>query len=207
MLIVPSFLKTLFPLAVVGISILVLLIQAVIRNVRLKRHAKYDTIPTGPDIITSSEPHSGHRQAHRPGGGVDRDEDEEDLVVNGGNGGRLVLTKTTTQGSVAAIDNPRGQYTLLVIELVAIAAVLAINITALVLHVYGPKGTLAAASGVVTWAYIFLWRRADCCYPIHAGGSRGHGTTLPVYTLCYGYFPWSFFARPSSTHGPGLPRF
>lgn len=70
--------------------------------------------------------------------------------------GRLVLTKTTTQGSVAAIDSPRGQYTLVIVELLAIAAVDAINIAALVLHAYGPKGTLAAASGVATWSYILV---------------------------------------------------
>lgn len=83
------------------------------------------------------------------------EEDEHDLTMGGG-GGRLVLTKTTTQGSVAAIDSPRGQYTLVVVELFAIAAVDAINIAALVLHAYGPKGTLAAVSGVLAWSYILI---------------------------------------------------
>ena len=42
------------------------------------------------------------------------------------------------------------------VELLAIAAIDAINIAALVLHAYGPKGTLATASGIVTWTYILV---------------------------------------------------
>ena len=58
--------------------------------------------------------------------------DEDDgLTISGG---RLVLTKTTTKGSVAAIDAPRAQYTVLIIELLAIIAVDGINIAALILQ-------------------------------------------------------------------------
>jgi ABC-type multidrug transport system fused ATPase/permease subunit len=101
-----------------------------------------------------SGPHGGPTVAV-PDGGAEEEEEEEERDLSVG-GGRLVLTKTTTQGSVAAVDSPRGQYTLVVVELLAIAAVDAINIAALVLHAYGPKGTLAAASGVVTWSYILV---------------------------------------------------
>lgn len=66
------------------------------------------------------------------------------------------LGKSTTQGSVAAIDAPAGQYVLLVVELLAIAAVDAINIVALVLGAYGPNGTLASIAGVITWTYVLV---------------------------------------------------
>lgn len=147
---VPSFLKTLFPLSVVAVSLLLLLSQAIHRNVRLKRSSRYQPVATGPDTHGASASNGGVPSAVVA---EDEDEDEEELTVNGG---RLVLTKTTTQGSVAAIDSPRGQYTSVIVELLAIAAVDAINITALVLHTYGPKGTLAAAAGVVTWSYILV---------------------------------------------------
>jgi ABC-type multidrug transport system fused ATPase/permease subunit len=145
LLTVCSFLKTLFPLITVGISSLTLLLQAIRRSVRSKRNANYESITRGPDINGLSDPHGG---AVTDGG-----QDAEEVIANGG---RLVLTKTTTQGSVAAIDSPRGQYALLVVELLAIAAIDAINIAALVLHAYGPKGTLATASGIVTWTYILV---------------------------------------------------
>jgi ABC-type multidrug transport system fused ATPase/permease subunit len=143
LLTVCSFLKTLLPLITVGISLLTLLLQAIRRSVRLKRNANYESITPGPNINGLSDPH----------GGAVADGVEDEVTANGG---RLVLTKTTTQGSVAAIDSPRGQYTLLVVELLAIAAIDAINIAALVLHAYGPKGTLATASGIVTWTYILV---------------------------------------------------
>lgn len=72
------------------------------------------------------------------------------------NGGRLVLTKTTSKGSIAALDSPRGQYIWLGLELLAIAAVDAINIVSLVSHAYGPKGTLASVAGVITWTYVLI---------------------------------------------------
>lgn len=68
----------------------------------------------------------------------------------------MALTKTTTKGSVAAIVAPRGQYTILALEMLAVVAVDALNITALVLHAYGSKGTLATIAGVITWTYISL---------------------------------------------------
>lgn len=72
------------------------------------------------------------------------------------NGGPLALAKSTTHGSVAAIDSPRGQYTILVVELLAIIALLTINVVAFVSHAYGSKGTLATIAGIATWAYILV---------------------------------------------------
>lgn len=83
--------------------------------------------------------------------GDESSEDDEILTMGEG---RLALAKTTTIGSVAAIDNPRGQYTLLVVELLAIVGVAVINVVALILHAYGSKGTLATVAGIITWTYI-----------------------------------------------------
>jgi ABC-type multidrug transport system fused ATPase/permease subunit len=66
------------------------------------------------------------------------------------------LTKTITKGSIAAIDTPPAQYTLVVVELLAITAIIAINVVALILHSYGPNGTLATVVGIVTWAYVLI---------------------------------------------------
>jgi ABC-type multidrug transport system fused ATPase/permease subunit len=66
----------------------------------------------------------------------------------------VALAKTVTKGSVAEVDSPRAQNLLVAVELLAIAAVDAINIAALILQAYGPKGTTAAIAGVVIWTYI-----------------------------------------------------
>lgn len=145
-----DFLKTLFPLTVVGISFLTLVLQAVRRYVALWKKPIYQSVSAEPENSGVAGTHGGLDVAGEDTG---EEEDEQDLTMERG---RLTLTKTTTQGSVAAIDSPRGQYTLVVVELLAIAAVDAINIAALVLHAYGHKGTLAAASGVATWSYILV---------------------------------------------------
>ncbi|PSS10701.1 hypothetical protein M430DRAFT_145791 [Amorphotheca resinae ATCC 22711] len=151
-----DFLKVLFPLIVVGFSLSTLLLQAIRRNVKLKRSSKYQPLASGPDFNGLPGPHGG---AGEIPGHSDAVADEREEVEDEGlsmNGGRLALAKTTTAGSLAAIDSPRGQNTMVVIELLAITAVVAINVAALVLHAYGPKGTLAAATGVVTWTYILI---------------------------------------------------
>jgi ABC-type multidrug transport system fused ATPase/permease subunit len=136
---------------------LLLLSQAIRRNVKLKRKSNYDPIPNASSIYGAGGTHDGLDDqsifSHIDGSAVADEEDDEGLTISGG---RLALAKTTTRGSVAAIDNPRGQYTLLVIELLAITAVDGINILALVLHAYGPRGTLATVAGIITWTYILV---------------------------------------------------
>ncbi|KAH8600771.1 hypothetical protein B0O99DRAFT_288710 [Bisporella sp. PMI_857] len=140
-----DYFKVLFPLIAIGISSTLLIYQAIQRSVKLKRSSKYKPIPIEPGAG------SGFNGAEYDTGADG--EDDEALTFNGG---RLALAKTTTKGSVAAVDAPRAQYTLLVIEIAAITAVLAINIAALILHSYGSKGTLATIAGIITWAYVLL---------------------------------------------------
>ena len=152
MLTLNSFLKVLFPLIVVCISILALSIQALRRKVKLKRQAKYEPIPNGPDFTGIPGIYNGTNGFHdRPDTADEAEDDDEGLTISGG---QLALAKTVTRGSVAEIDSPRGQNTLVVVELLAVAAVDAINVAALILHAYGPKGTTATVAGILTWTYI-----------------------------------------------------
>ncbi|CZS93813.1 related to bile acid ABC transport protein [Rhynchosporium agropyri] len=150
-----KYLKVLFPLIVVGASFLLLSLRAIQRNVRLKRNRKGKTTVNRTTVHGVGNGQNGTYQ-HVPGddAGSTRTDEEEDGLTMGG--GRLVLTKTTTKGSVAAVDAPRAQYTVLSIELLAIIAVDAINVAALVLQAYGPKGTLATVAGITTWTYILV---------------------------------------------------
>lgn len=152
MLTLSSFLKVLFPLIVVCVSILVLSIQAIRRNVKLKRKENYRSIPNGADFTGIPGTYNGTNGFHDSSDAADEvEDDEEGLTINGG---RLALAKTITKGSVTEIDSPRGQNALVVVELLVIAAVDAINIAAMILHAYGPKGTTATTVGIITWTYI-----------------------------------------------------
>ncbi|KUJ20045.1 uncharacterized protein LY89DRAFT_641526 [Mollisia scopiformis] len=151
-----DFLKVLFPLIVVSASFLLLLSQAISRNVRLKRSPKHKSISNGSDIHDASTYNGVAYQGlsdEIDGSLTAGEEDDEGLIIGGG---RLTLTKTTTKGSVAAIDAPRAQYTILVVELLAVIGVDAINVAALVLRAYGPNGTFATVAGIITWTYILL---------------------------------------------------
>lgn len=103
--------------------------------------------------METSRTYNGTNGNHSDSAAADETDEDEGLLINGG---RLALAKTTTKGSVAEVDSPRAQNTLVIIELVAIAAVDAINIAALILHAYGSKGTTATIAGVITWSYIFV---------------------------------------------------
>ncbi|KAG9239368.1 hypothetical protein BJ875DRAFT_491652 [Amylocarpus encephaloides] len=147
-----DFLKVLFPLIGIFISSLVLFSQSIRRKVKLKKRTGYKPLENG-DRGESN----GHSNAPGYSNGSTEeeavDDDDEALTMSGG---RLQLAKTTTKGSIAEIDSPRGQYTVLVVELLGIVGVLSINIAAYILHAYGSKGTLATIAGIVTWTYILI---------------------------------------------------
>lgn len=149
-----SYLKVLLPLIAVGTSFLFVLSQEIRRRVRLKRNTNSKTTTNGIHINGGSNGH-GNGVGYIPNTRVAEEESEDDEVLTMG-GGRLALAKTATKGSVAAVDSPRGQYTLLAIELLGIVAVLVINVVAFVLHAYGSKGTLATVAGIITWSYILI---------------------------------------------------
>jgi hypothetical protein len=149
-----SFLKVLFPLIVIGLSFFHLLSQAIHRNVKLKRNANSKASANGLSLNRDFNGVAYQSVPAEENGSTTADEDEDEGLSIGG--GRLALTKTTTKGSVAAIDAPRGQYTLVIVELVAITAIIIINVVALVLQTYGPNGILATVAGIVTWAYVLI---------------------------------------------------
>ena len=124
---------------------LILLSQAIRRKVKSKRNDTYEPIRDGVN---------GHPGAHEVlREAADEDEEDEGLTIHGPG---LALTKTITKGSIATVDSPRGQNTVSVVETLGVASVLAINIVALISHVYGPKGNLAALAGIITWTYVLI---------------------------------------------------
>ena len=141
-----SYLKILFPLAVIGLSFLQLAIYNIHRTVRLKRSRGYQPLVNGDQNHTDLSP---DEQA------ASESDEDEGLAINGG--GRLALVKTTTKGSIVQADTPPGQTRSVVVEELAIAGLVAVNAVALVTGAYGDEGgRMAAVAGLTVWVYALV---------------------------------------------------
>ena len=77
------------------------------------------------------------------------DDDDSDRLA-------LHLAKAPTKESMVEANKPRGHVWVVVVEIVAVAVELGINLAALLTQAWDHKGTFAAIGGVTTWAYIFI---------------------------------------------------
>jgi len=142
-----DYLQTLLPLIACTISLLYLIYQVFRATTRSTKagHA-YD--------VLQDRVWKGTNSARVDGEGSDDDgeEDErtrdEDLA--------LQPTKSRTDVSAITVDKPRGEITIAVMEEVAVFAEVGVQVAALILQAWGPKGTVAAIAGVATWAYVAL---------------------------------------------------
>ncbi|KAK1783541.1 hypothetical protein QBC45DRAFT_90973 [Copromyces sp. CBS 386.78] len=140
-----DYLKILLPLIVVGLSLLRLLISTLLRAAKLKPNRGYDRVADNEQDRT-----------HLPRDEEPIDESDEDEALAIG-GGRLALAKVTTKGSIVQADTPAGQTLLTVIEVLAIAGLVGVNVVALVLGAYsGRHGKIAAIAGLSAWTYVLI---------------------------------------------------
>jgi ABC-type multidrug transport system fused ATPase/permease subunit len=138
-----SYLKVLFPLIVVALSLLHLISGAVRRQIQAK-HDGYQKISNGNNVFGVR----GHQEDLLD----DESEEDDELEI----GGRLTLTKTITMDSVLEVDRPRGQNIMVVLETLAIVGEVAVHMIALIFKAYGPHGYVASAAGLATWTYILV---------------------------------------------------
>ncbi|KAK2019864.1 ABC transporter [Colletotrichum eremochloae] len=142
-----DYLKILFPLIVVGFSILHLGLQAIQTVAKDRKHG-YDQLP--------QDQHHGHTDIP-PEETADQDEDDDEALAMNGGGGRLALVKTTTKGSIVQADSPPAQNLTIVVEEMAIAGLIALHVIALVTGTApGHHGLLVAIVGLVTWVYVAI---------------------------------------------------
>ncbi|KAJ8130268.1 hypothetical protein O1611_g3362 [Lasiodiplodia mahajangana] len=141
-----DYLKILFPLLIICASFLALAAQTVYHKVKLKRSYGYDQI-TEPEDHTNIPPQED--------GALSIDEDE-DLSIHAGTGGRLALVKTTTKGSIVQADSPPAQYVVVVVEEASLCGLILVNIVALLTETYAGRGRVAAIAGVLTWVYVLV---------------------------------------------------
>ncbi|KAI0143473.1 hypothetical protein GGR57DRAFT_508179 [Xylariaceae sp. FL1272] len=141
-----DYLQILFPLIILGLSILHLSAQTIHRKVKIKHSDRYDQIPEHPNH-TDIPPDEEDPLAT---------EEDEDLSIVGNGGGRLSLVKTTTKGSVVQADNPPAQNLIVIVEEASICGLVTANVVALVTGTYDGRGRLAAIVGMVIWAYVLI---------------------------------------------------
>ncbi|KAF6803445.1 ATP-dependent bile acid permease [Colletotrichum musicola] len=139
-----DYLKTLFPLIVVGLSLLHLAVQTLSSISKNRKHG-YKQVP--------EEHHNTHTDIPPEETADDEDDDDEALTMNGG--GRLALVKTTTKGSIVQADSPPAQNLSIIVEELAIAGLIAIQIVGIVTGTTpGDHGLLVTVVGLVTWVYV-----------------------------------------------------
>ncbi|KAJ4251970.1 Transporter of the ATP-binding cassette (ABC) [Fusarium torreyae] len=84
----------------------------------------------------------------------DTDSDDDDALEI--NGGRLALAKTTTRGSIVQSDTPHGQFTSQIVEELAVAGLIAVNVIQLSTGAKGRHSRAAAITGLLVWVYVFV---------------------------------------------------
>lgn len=131
-----SYLQTLLPLLASALSFAFLATQSIQRTVKIKRKYGYQPIK----LATGPADHAGQQRQIL-------DEDDRGLT--------LQPTRSRTNDSIVEVDRPRGESVLVVAELLALLAEIAINIVFLITRLRGPRGNVAGLAVLISWAYIF----------------------------------------------------
>lgn len=140
-----SYLHLLLPLVASALSLLYALIQYIQRTAKLKQSKVCAPLKATYDPIES---HGHYRDDPEEVHDIDDDDDSDR--------GALHLSRVQTKESLLQVNKPRGHVWVVVIEILAVAVEVGINLAALLTQAWGHKGTLAAIGGVTTWAYIFV---------------------------------------------------
>ncbi|KAL9027013.1 MAG: hypothetical protein Q9196_004406 [Gyalolechia fulgens] len=132
-----SYLQSLLPLLVSGLSFGYLAIESIRRTVKIKRKAGYQPLKL-----------AGNGYPDPNGRGPDAD---DDAVL------RLTLHPTTSRGneSIVEVDRPRGETALVIVELLALVGEMGINLTAIAFQSWGSHSTVPGLAGLISWSYIF----------------------------------------------------
>ncbi|CAK7215322.1 Transporter of the ATP-binding cassette (ABC) [Sporothrix curviconia] len=183
-----DYLKTYFPIVVLGLSFLVAAFQTIHRIAKLNQknsglgyqgvRARLDSQSSAfgrtelpvPSPLDSDDESNGASAANRSSTAVADDDDDEDndddegLVIATG---PINLVRTTTKGSIVQAHKPAGQTLSIIIEELAIAGLVVVNVIALAKGAFSghgrdddapnAKGYAAAIVGLLTWLYAGLF--------------------------------------------------
>lgn len=155
-----SYLRTLFPLVLCGLSIL-FFIHASIRKASSSKYYHAYLILHNPSIPWSMTEASQEQQdavdirAARGADITDLPEDDDEF----GRNAQLALHPTVSRKNMTTYlkaDKPKGELVLVTIEELLVIAQLAINIVTLILYPGGSHSRLPAIAEVVAWTYIAI---------------------------------------------------
>jgi ABC-type multidrug transport system fused ATPase/permease subunit len=140
-----SYLLTLFPLIVCGVSVVYLSIQLYFAARASKYYHAYSVLDDPRNVWSFRSPHYN--------GDIDDNESEEDEFARNE---ELALDPTTSRGAISTVtvDKPRGQLTVVVLEEAAVLAQLAVHIVVLWTNAWGRHGRFAAIANIAVWSYI-----------------------------------------------------
>lgn len=130
------------PLGACALSLLYLIAQLYAAATSSKYYHAYSALddPGNPWSFRSPRYHGADEY---------RDDAEDDTEQNDD----LALHPVNTMSTIA-IDKPRGQLTVVVLEEAAVLAQLGVHIAILLTHAWGKHGKIAAIASVAVWAYI-----------------------------------------------------
>jgi ABC-type multidrug transport system fused ATPase/permease subunit len=139
-------------LVIVGLSFVRLAIQGFVHVARNKPTRGFERVP---DTQSPLAP-SSHTELPPDEEPVSESEDEDEALTL--HGGRFALAKTTSRGSIIQADIPPGQTLTVLLEEIAVACLVALNVFALVTDAdgKGDRGGVSAIAGLIVWIYVLL---------------------------------------------------
>ncbi|KAF1957257.1 hypothetical protein CC80DRAFT_547174 [Byssothecium circinans] len=137
-----DYLQTLFPLVVCGTSLLYLLFQLYQAAKSSKYHHAYSILQDPRNFWSIQSPHY-HGDETESEDEMDRN---EELALHPTVSGK---TKSTI-----AVDRPRGEVTVVVLEETAVLATLALHVAVHFTGAWGHNARIAAIAGIVAWVYV-----------------------------------------------------
>jgi len=150
-----SYLQTLLPLVVCGLSILFLAIYYVHKARRLKHYRAYSVITNLYYVFNVRVPPPNEGCADD----FEVDSDHTDIDDEVDSNAQLALHPTTSQvnrTTVLEAEEPKRKILIVFAELLLVLCELAVSIAALTLRALGSKGDCAAASTVAVWGYVLV---------------------------------------------------
>ncbi|KAM0231757.1 hypothetical protein ACHAPO_008337 [Fusarium lateritium] len=141
-----GYLQILFPLIALFLSVALIAWTTIARALSSwsKSKARYQQLSTDD---------RRHSHTDLPPEQINDSDDDDALEINGG---RLALVKTTTRGSIVQSDTPPGQVISQIVEELAIAGLVAVNVIQLSSGSKGRHSHAAAITGLVIWVYVFV---------------------------------------------------
>ncbi|KAF2272314.1 P-loop containing nucleoside triphosphate hydrolase protein [Westerdykella ornata] len=141
-----NYLQSVIPLLVCGISLVYLLYQ--LRAARSARDTHAYTVLDPADSVWSTPANRYRDDADTASESEDESEPNGPLALH--------PTFSAQTRSTVAVDRPRGQVTVVVLEETAVLAALSLHVIVFLTGAWGRKGRTAAITSIVIWAYTAL---------------------------------------------------